>query len=118
MDAKDKRIAELEAALEERDVLIAVLMARIVELECRLNLNSSNSGKPPSSDGLGKKPTNPRSKPSPKSLREKGKNPSGGQNGHQGKTLQQVANPDSIVSHTLGVCAHCQVDISYTAPLI
>jgi hypothetical protein len=33
----------------------AALMARLAELERRLGLNSSNSGKPPSSDGL-KKP--------------------------------------------------------------
>ena len=37
------------------DALIALLLAqeaRIAELERRLGLNSSNSGKPPSSDGL------------------------------------------------------------------
>lgn len=51
-------------------------LARISELERQLGLNSSNSGKPPSSDGL-------RKKPSPKSLREKGKKASGGQKGCQ-----------------------------------
>src|SRR3954467_14363060 len=109
--AQDERIAELEAALSDQIEINRRLILRIAELERRLNLNSSNSGKPPSSDGLGKKPTNPRSKPSPQSLREKGKNPSGGQNGHKGTTLQQVATPDSIVSQTLGLCAHCQADI-------
>ena len=48
------------AALSQlsKDDLIALLLAqeaRIAELERRLGLNSSNSGKPPSSDGL-KKP--------------------------------------------------------------
>lgn len=41
-----------------QDDLIALLLAqgaRIAELERRLGLNSTNSGKPPSSDGL-KKP--------------------------------------------------------------
>jgi transposase len=33
---------------------IAALKARIAELERRLGLNSTNSGKPPSSDGLEK----------------------------------------------------------------
>jgi hypothetical protein len=40
-----------------KDELIALLLAqeaRIAELERRLGLNSSNSGKPPSSDGLKK----------------------------------------------------------------
>src|SRR3954471_9395161 len=101
MDAKDERIAalnerivELEAALYEQIEINRVLLLRIAELERRLNLDSSNSGKPPSSDGLGKNPASSRSKPSPQSLREKGKNPSGGQNGHPGKTLKQADNPD------------------------
>jgi len=34
----------------------AALTARLAELERRLGLNSSNSGKPPSSDGLKKPP--------------------------------------------------------------
>lgn len=115
--AQDKRIAELEAALGEQIEINRVLLLRIAELERRLNLDSSNSGKPPSSDGLGKKPADSRSKPSPQSLREKGKNRSGGQNGHPGKTLQQVDNPDSIVSHVVDVCTHCQADISGTVPI-
>ena len=49
------------AALNQlsKDDLIALLLAqeaRIAELERRLGLNSSNSGKPPSSDGLKKPP--------------------------------------------------------------
>ena len=49
------------AALNQlsKDELIALLLtqeARIAELERRLGLNSSNSGKPPSSDGLKKPP--------------------------------------------------------------
>jgi Family of unknown function (DUF6444) len=42
-----------------KDELIALLLAqeaRIAELERRLGLNSSNSGKPPSSDGMKKPP--------------------------------------------------------------
>ena len=37
---------------------IVTLLARVAELERRLGLNSSNSGKPPSSDGLKKPPRN------------------------------------------------------------
>ena len=44
-----------EPSREELIALVAALQARIAELERRLGLNSSNSGKPPSSDGL-KKP--------------------------------------------------------------
>ena len=53
----------------------AALMARVVELERRLGLNSSNSGKPPSSDGLHK----PKREPRTRSLREPSGKPSGGQ---------------------------------------
>jgi Family of unknown function (DUF6444) len=69
--------AQLAACLEEN----ARLKARIAELEKRLGLDSSNSSKPPSSDGLRKKPFT-------QSLRVKGKNPSGGQKGHKGVTLR------------------------------
>ena len=81
------------AALSQlsKDELIALLLAyaaRIAELERRLGLNSSNSGKPPSSDGL-KKPVRVAS------LREASGKPTGGQQGHPGKTLRQTATPDA-----------------------
>ena len=66
------------------------LKERLAELECRLELNSSNSGKPPSGDGL-KKP--PRAACT-KSLR----GPSN-KKGHKGETLEQVAAPDHTVDH-------------------
>jgi hypothetical protein len=58
---KDQRIEELEALL-----MRAVL--RIEELERRLGKDSHNSSKPPSSDGLSRKGSQPR----PKSENPKG----------------------------------------------
>ena len=78
----------------------AALRARLAELERRLGLNSTNSGKPPSSDGL-KKPSRVRS------LREPSDKPPGGQRGHKGETLRQVAKPDSIVDHFPSSCTAC-----------
>lgn len=82
----------------------AALEARIEKLEQRLNKNSSNSSKPPSSDGL--------KKPKPKSRREKGKRQSGGQSGHEGNTLKMVAVPDVVLTHALNTCPHCQHNLS------
>lgn len=79
---------------------MAAMQARIAELERRLSLNSSNSGKPPSSDGL-KKPVRV------SSLREpSGKKP-GGQKGHPGETLCRAETPDAIIDHYPPVCAWC-----------
>jgi transposase len=93
----------------EVDELVALLMRRIEALEAenaelrrRLDLDSSNSSKPPSSDGLKKKPR------VMSSLRTRTGKRSGGQKGHRGDTLRQVAEPDVIVEHAAERCAHCQ----------
>ncbi len=94
-------LVELLLAQENRHAAeIAALTARIAELERRLGLNSRNSGKPPSSDGL-KKP------PRTRSLRQPSGRKPGGQKGHKGETLRQVAEPDATVDHYPGACAHC-----------
>src|SRR3954464_3744504 len=81
----------------------AALMARVVELERRLGLNSSNSAKPPSSDGL-HKPQRERRTPS---LGEPSGKPSGGQKGHKGETLHQVADPNVTIDHYPETCGTC-----------
>jgi transposase len=86
-----------------KDELIALLLAqeaRIAELERRLGLNSGNSGKPPSSDGL-KKP------PRVSSLRQPSGKKTGGQMGHPGKTLCRAETPDVTIDHYPEVCAAC-----------
>ena len=94
-------IAVLQAQNTEQRTLIAALQTRIAELERQLGLNSDNSGKPPSSDGLKKKPSRV------SSLRERsGKRP-GGQPGHPGKTLGRVETPDATVDHYPATCAGC-----------
>jgi transposase len=85
---------------DEKDALIVALLERIEELERRLGLNSSNSGKPPSSDGL-QKPSRVNNQ------REKTGRKSGGQVGHEGTTLRQVPIPDKVVDHCPPICAGC-----------
>jgi transposase len=92
---KDQRIEELEA-------LLIRAMLRIEELERRLAKDSHNSSKPPSSDGLGRKPGK---------QREKRGKPWGGQKGHEGHALLHVLTPDSMVSHRPGRCEQCQFDL-------
>ncbi len=97
----------------EVEELLASLLRRIETLEAenaalrrRLELDSSNSSKPPSSDGLKKKPR------VLGSLRTRTGKRSGGQKGHRGDTLRQVAEPDAIVEHAAEQCAHCQARLS------
>src|SRR5665811_448581 len=96
---------ELIALIAAQAAEIAALRAHIAELERRLGLNSSNSGKPPSSDGL-KKP------PRVASLRERSGNKPGGQKGHDGETLRQVAEPDKIIDHYPRACAECGLPLT------
>ena len=94
--SREELIALVQALLADN----AALKARIAELERRLGLNSANSSKPPSSDGM-KKPARAAS------LREaSGKKP-GGQKGHKGETLRQSADPDEIVDHFPPICSGC-----------
>lgn len=99
------RLESLIAALQEQiagqQTLIAALQARVAELERQLGLNSGNSGKPPSSDGLKKKPARI------SSLRERSGNKTGGQKGHPGKTLSRVETPDATIDHFPETCSGC-----------
>jgi transposase len=99
---------EKEQKIERLEQENLALRERIAELERRLGLDSQTSSKPPSSDGLKKS-----GKIRTKSLREKGKRPSGGQFGHPGQTLKQVLCPDNVVEHpTPCSCLGCGYDIS------
>ncbi len=83
----------------------ADLKAKIAELKALQNSNSNNSSKPPSSDGYRKKPA---------LVKEKtGKQ--GGQEGHKGRTLQQVENPDKIIycDPYRCDCGHTQIQIRH-----
>lgn len=101
-----------EAGPEAVINLINQLTARIAEfeehvklLEERLNKNSHNSSKPPSTDAYAPK------KPKPKSRRIKSGKKVGGQKGHTGTTLKMVDNPDETVIHGVNECSNCHTSL-------
>lgn len=80
----------------------------IQALEARLGKNSRTSSKPPSSDGYNKPPNGGKRT---KSLRQPGEKPNGGQPGHEGKTLEQVEEPDHNEIHAPDTCERCATNL-------
>lgn len=76
---EDKQLSPATASMFDLLILIITLLAN------RLNLNSTNSSKPPSSDPNRKKKSRPKT----------GKK-AGGQTGHIGSTLKKVDDPDQV----------------------
>ena len=95
---------EKEEIIEVLFAVIEQLTARISELETRLNQNSNNSSKPPSSDGLNKPPA--------KSLRQKTGRKPGGQVGHKGHGLKLEREPDEVVTVNPIECDKCGFNLS------
>jgi len=96
LEADNTRLVAENTALREDN---AVLCAENGELRRRLGLNSKNSSRPPSSDGL--------DKPPPTSMRARTGRKPGKQPGTSGTTLSQVAVPDEEVPHFPAVCDDC-----------
>ncbi|HSS39236.1 MAG TPA: IS66 family transposase [Polyangia bacterium] len=104
------RNAALEAQGADLAARVAALEAVVAELTVQLRQNSKNSSRPPSSDS-------PFVKPAPKSLRGRSGRPAGGQSGHPGATLRQVARPTRTVLHEPGPCVGCGGDVT-DAPVV
>ena len=85
--------------INELNKTVAELRQTIAELKEKLNKNSNNSSKPPSSDGYNKPPA-------PKSLRGKSGKKSGGQKGHEGTNLAK-ADPDHVIPCMPSKCTGC-----------
>jgi len=100
--------AQLKAAIAQLQAELAALWEQVQELQRRLGLDSSNSGKPPSSDG----PAKPSAGQRTRSQRGRSGKPSGGQRGHKGATLSQTDTPDRIQTHLPESCADCGAELT------
>jgi len=100
------RIKELEKENAELKQIIILLKKEIDTLKAKLNMDSSNSSFPPSSDKFKKKDKKQRS------LRQKSDKPSGGQVGHKGTTLEKTQTPDFIVELPNNTCINCSHDLT------
>ena len=93
-----------------QDTLLAVIEeheARIEELEERINKDSHNSNKPPSSDELKRKFTK---------KRERSDKKPGGQEGHEGTTLRMVKHPNHVEVHEVKRCGSCGKSLKDVKP--
>lgn len=110
-----ERVRQLEAevtALREQNLVLearnAQLEAENAELTRRLEQNSQNSSRPPSSDG-------PEHTPPPRSLRAKSGRKPGKQPGTPGVTLRLVDDPDHVVDHEPESCTGCGAALAAAA---
>lgn len=90
-------ITTLQSQVVALNEQVHFLQAEVKELKARLQQNSKNSNKPPSSDEFFK----------PKSRRKKSGKKTGGQKGHPGHTLKMSDNPDRIIVHRERTCSGC-----------
>lgn len=79
--------------------------AALKDIQARLEKDSRNSSKPPSSDGY-RKPNRTTS------LRKPGQKPTGGQPGHDGYTLTPSAQPDRTDVHRVEHCEQCGAELN------
>jgi transposase len=96
---------ELQEMVGELRAVVTGLRGEIAELRRQVGQNSRNSSKPPSSDSSFVKPA-------PTSLRRKSGRKPGGQSGHPGSTLAQVADPNETLRHEPGPCGECGADLA------
>ena len=98
-------LEEKIAKLEEENFLLCKeneeLKRLLQQALDKLNKDSSNSSKPPSTDIV-----------RTKSLRISTGKKAGGQRGHRGTTLPISETPDKVVVHKLVQCSGCGKDIS------
>ena len=96
-------VGDQAARIHGQDAVISALRAEVAELRRRLGMDSSNSSKPPSSDGLDRKQRSSSSGSSGKR---------GKPRGAPGATRMLVDDPDETVACRPSVCGGCAHDLA------
>src|ERR1017187_6722604 len=108
---RDQQVAERDQQIADAGKQIADAEKQIADLERKLarrKRNSTNSSKPPSSDGMAG-PQRRRCSPRKKSGRKPG-----GQPGHMGQERQRMENPDRTEEVLPLQCKHCGTALPQT----
>ncbi len=106
VDAVSGLIEQMQAVVVAQQEQIAVLSARVKDLEDQAKTTSRTSSKPPSSDGYQRPP---------RSLRQRSGKPVGGQPGHVGSTLALGEEPERVIMHSPATCAGCHAALDAVA---
>ena len=93
------RVRDLKKEIERLNGVIASLQDELKESVRKNRMDSTNSSKPPSSDGY--------RKPKPVSLRVKSGRRPGGQPGHAGRSMSVPHEPDEVIEHYPAECKGC-----------
>ena len=97
-----QQYAQLASENQHLREQVEQLSTQVHELKGRVDKDSHNSSKPPSSDGYAKKA---------RSLRESSGKKPGGQAGHRGRTLHLVETPDEVIVLRPQTCAYCRASL-------
>ena len=104
LEKENKRLDEenriMRDELDAKGIQIGDVLCDTKILAYRARMNSSNSSKPPSTDGY--------RKPSPRNLRVSSGLKPGGQKGHTGANLDIPHPPDAVIRHVPKGCEACQ----------
>jgi len=99
LETMNQTLEKQNQTIEKQNQTLEKQTQTIVELNEKLNKNSKNSSKPPSSDGL--------KKSSPNSLRQPSGKKQGGQIGHEGKGFSLLKKPDKTEDYIPSKCNTC-----------
>jgi transposase len=102
-------VAELHAVIADLRAVVESQAALIEELRRQQGRNSSNSGKPPSSDPIFDKQ---QAKPRDRSSRRAGQRRPGKQPGDSGSTMKLVEDPNETIVCPPVECAGCGADLA------